>query len=102
MFGLFERRALAIGVSILAATGWSAAVAQETGAGGRGQAVLPYAEQKYRGNIGTSYLDSDPAQFPAPIRAPKGAPNVLLILLDDVGFGQFSVSGGGVPSPKME
>src|SRR5262249_21603073 len=75
------------------------AVAQDPG---RGQAVLPYAEQKYRGNVGPTYLDSDPAQFPAPRKAPKGAPNVLLILLDDVGFGQFSVSGGGVPSPKME
>lgn len=68
----------------------------------RGQAVLPYAEQKYRGNVGTSYLDSDPAQFPAPIEPPKDAPNVLLILLDDVGFGQFSVAGGDVPAPNME
>ena len=33
---------------------------------------------------------------------PKGVTNVLLILLDDVGFGQFSVAGVGVPSPKME
>jgi arylsulfatase len=32
----------------------------------------------------------------------KGAPNVLLILLDDVGFGQFSVTGGGVPAPNMD
>ncbi|WP_246166632.1 arylsulfatase [Marinobacter salinexigens] len=40
-------------------------------------------------------------QFPAPIKAPDGAPNVLLVLLDDVGFGQFSVTGGGVPSPAM-
>jgi arylsulfatase A-like enzyme len=67
-----------------------------------GQAVLPYAEQKFRGAVGTSYLDSDPAQFPAPLKPPKGAPNVLLVLLDDVGFGQFAVSGGGVPSPNMD
>ncbi|KAA5544350.1 sulfatase-like hydrolase/transferase [Roseiconus nitratireducens] len=66
------------------------------------QAVLPYAEQKFTGNVGTTYKDSDPAQFPKPMMAPAGAPNVLLILLDDVGFGQFSVSGGGVPSPSME
>lgn len=57
---------------------------------------------KARGNVGTTYLDSDPTQFPAPIKAPAHAPNVLLVLLDDVGFGQFSVSGGGVPSPHME
>lgn len=67
-----------------------------------GQPTLPYAEQKFRGNVGTTYVDSDPAQFPAPISAPEGAPNVLLVLLDDVGFGQFAIAGGGVPSPSME
>lgn len=67
-----------------------------------GQAVLPYAEQKFTGNIGTTYKDADEPQFPAPITAPDGAPNVLLVLLDDVGFGQFSVTGGGVPSPAMD
>lgn len=66
------------------------------------QMSLPYAEQKYRGDIGTTYLNSDPAQFPKQVAAPQGAPNVLVVLLDDVGFGQFSVSGGGVPSPHME
>jgi arylsulfatase len=66
------------------------------------QTVLPHAERKFTGNIGTTFKDSDPAQFPKPIAAPKDAPNILLILLDDVGFGQFSVSGGGVPSPAME
>jgi len=67
-----------------------------------GQVELPYAEPKFRGNVGTTYLDSDPAQFPAQVAAPKGAPNVLLVLLDDVGFGQFDVTGGGVPSPEMD
>lgn len=67
-----------------------------------GQVVLPYAEQKFRGAVGTTFKDSDPAAFPAPIAAPKGAPNVLVILLDDVGFGQFAVSGGGVPSPALD
>lgn len=67
-----------------------------------GQVVLPYAEQKFRGAVGTTFKDSDPAVFPVPVAAPKGAPNVLVILLDDVGFGQFSVSGGGVPSPSLD
>ncbi|WP_428925288.1 arylsulfatase [Marinibacterium sp. SX1] len=67
-----------------------------------GQVTLPYAEQKFTGSLGTTYLNSDPPQFPAPVTAPEGAPNVLLILLDDVGFGQFGVSGGGVPSPAMD
>ncbi|WP_216665537.1 arylsulfatase [Pseudoruegeria sp. HB172150] len=87
---------LTTGLSALAQTSDSPLAASD------GQTVLPYAEQKYRGNVGTTYLNSDPPEFPAPVTAPEGAPNVLLILLDDVGFGQFSVSGGGVPSPAMD
>lgn len=67
-----------------------------------GQVTLPYAEQKFRGDVGTTYLNAAPAEFPAAVSAPEGAPNVLLILLDDVGFGQFTVTGGGVPSPAMD
>lgn len=99
------RRGILLGTTAVAAgalptTSWSA----ETDAARltNGQVALPYAEQTFRGNVGTTYKDSDPARFPAPIKAPAGAPNVLLVLLDDVGFGQFSVAGGGVPSPKME
>jgi arylsulfatase A-like enzyme len=36
------------------------------------------------------------------VQAPKGAPNIVLILIDDAGFGQFSTFGGGVPSPTMD
>lgn len=67
-----------------------------------GQVTLPYAEPHFGGSVGTTFKDSDPAAFPQPVKAPEGAPNILLVLLDDVGFGQFSVAGGGVPSPNME
>ena len=66
------------------------------------QENLPKPDTRFKGDVGITYKSSDPAQFPQPIKPPKGAPNVLLVLLDDVGFGQFSVSGGGVPSPSME
>ena len=69
---------------------------------GNRQIDLPYAEQKFRGVVGTTYLNSDPAEFPQPLTAPEGAPNVLVVLIDDAGFGQFSVAGGGVPAPHME
>ena len=64
--------------------------------------VLPRPDFRYQGTVGRTYLDSDPPQFPQPVQAPKGAPNILLILLDDAGFGQFGTFGGGVPSPTMD
>jgi arylsulfatase len=64
--------------------------------------VLPRPDFHFQGTVGRTYLDSDPPQFPQPVQAPKGAPNILLILLDDAGFGQFSTFGGGVPSPTMD
>ena len=64
--------------------------------------VLPRPDFHFPGEIGRTYLDSDPAQFPQPVQAPEGAPNILLILIDDVGYGQFSTFGGGVPSPTMD
>ncbi|WP_315385864.1 arylsulfatase [uncultured Stenotrophomonas sp.] len=64
--------------------------------------VLPPPDFHFRGEVGRTYLDSDPAEFPQPVQAPPGSPNIVLILLDDVGFGQFSTFGGGVPSPTMD
>ena len=63
---------------------------------------LPRPDFHFPGNVGRTYQDSDPPTFPKVVRPPQGAPNVLLILLDDVGFGQFSTFGGGVPSPAVE
>src|SRR4051794_17050777 len=64
--------------------------------------VLPRPDFRFPGNVGRTYLDSDKPQFPQPVQAPKGAPNVVLILIDDAGFGQFNTFGGGVPSPTMD
>src|SRR6266513_713254 len=64
--------------------------------------LLPRPDFHFPGNVGRTYEDSDPPAFPQVVRPPKGAPNVLLILIDDVGFGQFSAFGGGVPSPNIE
>jgi hypothetical protein len=67
-----------------------------------GSLSLPRPDFHFKGEVGRTYQDSDPATFPQIVRPPKGAPNIVLILLDDVGFGQFGVFGGGVPSPNME
>jgi len=64
--------------------------------------ILPRPDFHFAGDVGRTYLDSDPAQFPQPVAAPKNAPNIVLILLDDAGFGQFTTFGGGVPSPTMD
>ncbi|MEP9357473.1 arylsulfatase [Sphingomonas sp. KR3-1] len=64
--------------------------------------ILPRPDFHFTGEVGRTYQDSDPATFPQPVQPPKGAPNIVLILLDDVGFGQFSTFGGGVPSPTMD
>ena len=96
---------LALGVS--AGSGWGKrATAQEPRAdapatGGTPQ-VLPRPDYEFKGKVGKTYKDSDPPQFPQPVQAPKGAPNVVLILLDDTGFGQYSAFGGGVPSPTLD
>jgi arylsulfatase A-like enzyme len=71
------------------------------GAGGTPE-ILPRPDFHFAGEVGRTWLDSDPPQFPQPVRPPAGAPNILLILLDDVGFGQFGTFGGGVPSPTMD
>src|SRR5215471_11675356 len=64
--------------------------------------TLPRPDFHFPGNTGRTYQDSDPGKFPQPVQAPKGAPNVLVVLLDDAGFGQFSTFGGLVPSPTMD
>jgi len=63
--------------------------------------VLPRPEQPFGGKIGRTPKDSTP-DFPKSIEAPKGAPNVLVILTDDVGFGASSTFGGPIPTPTMD
>jgi arylsulfatase len=48
--------------------------------------VLPQVPAKLKGKVGETYKDSTPDFNPAlPLAAPEGAPNVLVIVLDDVG-----------------
>ena len=74
----------------------------EQGKGGETPNVLPRPDFHFSGEVGRTYLESDPPTFPQPAQAPRGAPNILLILIDDCGFGQYSTFGGGIPSPTME
>jgi len=63
--------------------------------------ILPLPPRKFQGEIGTTHLDSQ-ADVPAVPSAPEGAPNVLLVMLDDVGFGHASTFGGPVNMPTLQ
>ncbi len=69
--------------------------------GSAAAAQLPKPDPAFTGTIGETYKDSTPS-YPLPVKAPKGSPNVLVILLDDVGFGMCSTFGGPVPTPHMD
>jgi len=85
--------------TILAASSLAlgAAIALAAGA----QEVLPRQEQPFKGKIGPTAKDSTP-DFPQDVQAPKGAPNVLLIMTDDVGWGASSTFGGPIPTPTFD
>jgi arylsulfatase A-like enzyme len=65
------------------------------------QVILPYPEKPFQGKIGETIKESK-ADFPKPIQPPAGAPNILLIILDDVGFGHAGTFGGTVETPTMD
>ncbi|VXC34709.1 Sulfatase [Sphingomonas sp. 8AM] len=58
-------------------------------------------QQPFSGKIGRTLADSVEA-WPTPVRAPAGAPNIVWILLDDVGYGAASAFGGGISTPRLE
>ncbi|MGA1569779.1 MAG: sulfatase-like hydrolase/transferase, partial [Ilumatobacteraceae bacterium] len=62
---------------------------------------LPRPSVPFSGHIERLIDDSTPAPFPSHGR-PTPAPNVLLIMLDDVGFGSMSTFGGPVPTPALD
>jgi arylsulfatase A-like enzyme len=55
----------------------------------------------FNGVVGRTYDTSEPA-WPEPKRARPGAPNVLFIVLDDVGFAQLGTYGGPIHTPNMD
>lgn len=65
--------------------------------------TLPVADLAYTGTV--TYDATDPDTHYPPIkdvRPPEGAPHVLVILIDDVGFGASSAFGGPVSTPTFE
>jgi hypothetical protein len=65
------------------------------------QDALPRPEQPFQGHVDRKVKDSV-KDYPREVAAPKGAPNVLLIMTDDVGFGASSTFGGPIPTETMD
>jgi hypothetical protein len=62
---------------------------------------LPAPPQRFEGQINLNAAKSKSA-WPARVVPPKGAPNILLILTDDVGFGAPSTFGGVISTPALD
>jgi len=63
--------------------------------------VLPPPESPFKGKIETAMKNST-QDWPQPLKAPEGAPNVLMILGDDIGFGTPTAFGGPVNTPVFD
>ncbi len=81
---------------------------QTTGAPGAPDATttidgryLPNPPQPFQGEIKLNAAQSK-AAWPARVVPPKGAPNILLIMTDDVGFAAPSTFGGVIPTPALD
>ena len=81
---------------------------QTTGAPGSPEATttidgryLPNPPAPFGGEINPNALQSKP-YWPARVVPPKGAPNVVLIMTDDTGFGAGSTFGGVIPMPTLD
>jgi arylsulfatase A-like enzyme len=68
-----------------------------------GRDVLPIPDRVYSGLVTFDAKDPE-TSFPPiePLRPPKGAPNVLIVMIDDCGFGAASAFGGPVNTPTAE
>jgi hypothetical protein len=62
---------------------------------------IPDTQIRYPGKVP---LDARDAKFPPikELRPPDGAPDVVVILLDDIGFGAPSTFGGGINMPTLD
>ncbi|HEX8782977.1 MAG TPA: arylsulfatase, partial [Steroidobacteraceae bacterium] len=68
---------------------------------GPDRSVLPPPDPTFQGKIGLTLKDSK-ADYQHPLSAPKGAPNVLLIVGDDIGYAHMSAFGGPANTPTFD
>ncbi|MDR8394300.1 arylsulfatase [Aliifodinibius sp. S!AR15-10] len=63
--------------------------------------VLPKPEPPFQGEINVN-PDSSTPDWPEQVTAPEDAPNIVLVMLDDVGFAATSTFGGATPTPALD
>src|SRR5215470_18698962 len=63
--------------------------------------VLPRPPQPFEG-VAKRTLEGSVPSFTQLVKAPPGAPNILLVLIDDAGFGNPSTFGGPVATPTFD
>jgi len=109
----YLRLLLAVAVIVAAVTsglaGLPAMAQQITGVPGSpsatttidGRQLPPMPDEKFGGKIERNVLQSKP-YWPPRVVPPKGAPNVLLIMTDDSGYGVPSTLGGVIPTPALD
>jgi arylsulfatase len=98
-------------VAVVAAgglVGWLAAAGNVAGRAqdearpkvGENRGDIPVPDAPFKG-VANRTLEGSKPDFPQPIQAPQGAPNVLLVLIDDAGFGNPSTFGGPCQTPTL-
>ncbi len=88
--------ASAIALTFILQTTVSPALAQE---------ILPHPPKPFSGKVGLTYKTSEPVKTELKLPETFGienAPNILLVLIDDAGYGQFGSFGGSIPTPTMD
>jgi len=95
----------AVLLSVTAVTAFAAQITGTSGSPGATTTIdgkqLPPPDPKFGGVIKEKASEST-AWWPPRVVPPKGAPNVLLIMTDDQGFGAPSTFGGVIPTPAMD
>lgn len=66
----------------------------------RDGSVLPREPRAFGGKIGDTYRQSV-ADWPERVQPPDGAPHIVVIMCDDLGFGQLSCFGGPIDAPNV-
>lgn len=69
------------------------------------QSLLPPPPEPFTGKIGLTYKDSTAVKPELKIPSSfglKDPPNILIVLIDDCGYGQMGTFGGGIPTPTMD